>query len=294
MTVYTLLASPAGSAAPSSQGNSDTGQEHQHLLWRVTSQQGSTAYVLGSMHMGTKDLSLDNCVRRIFQESKVLVTEVDMDKLLNPLTALSMLGRMMLPEGKTLDQVISPVTYAELTRYAQGLGLSMENLRKMKPWAVCTTLGTTKLKQSGFSEKDGIDYQVLLAAKEMQKTHKGLEAINDQIDILDRMSPAEQEKMLQEGLKELDSGVVQMAAMVQAWKSGDVSVFEKKALPSLQKNPETYRRLIVERNQNWVRPVEECLQKNEDCFIVVGATHLVGADGLPELLRKKGYTVERQ
>ena len=50
----------------------------------------------------------------------------------------------------------------------------------------------------------------------------------------------------------------------------------------------------MERNENWVPQVEKCLSDNAGCFIVVGAAHLVGRDGLPALLAKKGLKVTQQ
>jgi hypothetical protein len=58
--------------------------------------------------------------------------------------------------------------------------------------------------------------------------------------------------------------------------------------------PELYQRLLIERNTNWIPQVESCIRQNAGCFIVVGAAHLVGPDGLPSLLAKKGYKVTQQ
>ena len=66
------------------------------------------------------------------------------------------------------------------------------------------------------------------------------------------------------------------------------------ALTAFQQSPELYQRLLSERNQNWMPHVERCLTDNAGCFVVVGAAHLVGQDGLPVLLRKKGYKVTQQ
>ncbi|PWT83840.1 MAG: hypothetical protein C5B58_05845 [Acidobacteria bacterium] len=35
----------------------------------------------------------------------------------------------------------------------------------------------------------------------------------------------------------------------------------------------------------------ELLDHKEDCLVVVGALHLIGPDGIVELLRKRGYLV---
>ena len=82
--------------------------------------------------------------------------------------------------------------------------------------------------------------------------------------------------------------------MAQAWSFGNVAAMEKLTLDALKEAPELYQRLLVERNHNWIPHVETCLKQNAGCFIVVGAAHLVGPDGLPALLAKKGYKVTQQ
>ena len=63
---------------------------------------------------------------------------------------------------------------------------------------------------------------------------------------------------------------------------------EKLTLTAFLESPELYQRLLVERNQNWMPHVERCLTENAGCFVVVGAAHLVGKDGLPVLAREEG------
>jgi uncharacterized protein YbaP (TraB family) len=36
------------------------------------------------------------------------------------------------------------------------------------------------------------------------------------------------------------------------------------------------------------------MAKPQPCFVVVGAAHLIGPDGLLALLKKKGYKIEQQ
>jgi uncharacterized protein YbaP (TraB family) len=38
---------------------------------------------------------------------------------------------------------------------------------------------------------------------------------------------------------------------------------------------------------------DHCLKNNERCFIVVGAGHLVGKDGVVRLLQARGFKVEQ-
>ena len=58
-------------------------------------------------------------------------------------------------------------------------------------------------------------------------------------------------------------------------------------------SPELYDVLIIQRNLAWLVEVERLMAGDEDALIIVGAGHLYGEDGLPQLLSQKGYRVER-
>jgi uncharacterized protein YbaP (TraB family) len=49
--------------------------------------------------------------------------------------------------------------------------------------------------------------------------------------------------------------------------------------------------LLVKRNKNWVPEIRKMIQE-QPSMIAVGAGHLPGSDGLLELLRVAGYSVE--
>jgi hypothetical protein len=54
-----------------------------------------------------------------------------------------------------------------------------------------------------------------------------------------------------------------------------------------------FERLLVERNRNWLPKLEALFSRSGRAFVVVGAAHLVGPDGLIALLKAKGYQVEQ-
>ena len=95
-------------------------------------------------------------------------------------------------------------------------------------------------------------------------------------------------------MEDLDKEVAGVKEMAQAWSFGNIAAMEKMTLDEMKDAPELYQRLLVQRNQNWIPHVEACIKDSSGCFIVVGAAHLVGPDGLPTLLAKKGYKVTQQ
>jgi len=207
---------------------------------------------------------------------------------------MAALSKAMLTDGRTLDQVVSPDVFAEVKKRAEKAGLPMMAVQRMKPWLVALTLMAPTLQAAGFKPELGIDQHFFDRAKDSGMKRQALETMAFQIDQFDALSPKLQEEMLKSTMEELDTEVSGMKDMAEAWTFGNVAAIEKLTLKSLQEAPELYQRLLVDRNRNWIPHVEACITNKSDCFIVVGAAHLVGPDGLPALLAKKGYKVTQQ
>ena len=170
----------------------------------------------------------------------------------------------------------------------------MAMLQRMKPWLVAITLMAPSLQAAGFTAEHGVDKHFFDRAKAAGLKRQALETLSYQLDRFDQMSAPLQEEMLKATLADLDTQVVNVKTLAQAWSSGDVKAMEKLMLASLSGSKDLYDRLLLERNRNWIEHIETCLKQNASCFVVVGAAHLVGPDGVPVLLEKKGYKVNQQ
>ena len=60
-----------------------------------------------------------------------------------------------------------------------------------------------------------------------------------------------------------------------------------------KKMPIIYKELLVDRNNNWLPMIDAYGETPEKEFVLVGAAHLVGPDGIVKALRDKGYRVEK-
>lgn len=266
-----------------------------HFLWKVEDSTGGSAYLLGSLHVLSADAyPLPKAIDNAFAESKTLVEEVDLDEMNDPMQMMAALAKAMLTGGQTLDQLVSAETFADVKKRVEGYGMPMAAIQRMKPWLVAITLMAPTLQSAGFKPELGIDKHFFDRAKEKGLKRQALETLAYQLDRFDQMPPRLQEDMLKATIEDLDTQVGGVKEMVRAWATGDVATMEKLALTAFQESPELYQRLLLERNQNWVPHVERCLTEKAGCFVVVGAAHLVGQDGLPVLLQKKGYRVIQQ
>jgi uncharacterized protein YbaP (TraB family) len=283
----TLIALALCSTTGSAQGK--------HFLWKVDGPNASVAYLLGSLHVLTPEYyPLSPEIDKAFAASKTLVEELDFDEMNDPAQIMNAMGKAMLSDGRTLDQIVAPSTFAEVTRRAEKAGLPMVALQRMKPWLVAITLMGPTLQAAGFKAELGVDKHFFDRAKQAGLKRQALETLAYQIGRFDQLSPKLQEEMLVSGMKDLDTQVANVEEMARQWAAGDVKALEKELLAAFEDSRELYDRLLVERNRNWVPHVEACLQQNAGCFIVVGAAHLVGPDGLPAMLEKKGYKVTQQ
>jgi uncharacterized protein len=265
------------------------------FLWAITSTGAPPVYLMGSLHALTADYyPLSAAAERAFADAKVLIEEVDIDELTNPTSAMALLGKAMLTDGRTLDQLIAADLYKTVIERAEKAGLPAVAIQRMKPWMAAVSLTAPALKAAGFDTGLGVDQYFFNKARTAKMERRALETVAYQFDRLDQMPPAVQEAMLKSVIADLDTQLDNVKVIADAWASGDTATIEKLLLGALVESPDLYHRLLVERNRNWVEPVETCIKEKTACFVVVGAAHLVGPDSLVALLRKKGHTVEQQ
>ena len=284
-----LLALTLSQAAPSAQAGKKS------FLWKVEGGNGAVAYLLGSMHVLTPEFyPLSPAIEQAFIASNTLVEEVDLDEMSDPVQMMGALAKAMLTDGRTLDQLVAPATFAEVKRRAEKAGLPLLAMQRMKPWLAAITLMAPTLQAAGFRAELGVDRHFFDRAKTAGLKTQALETLAYQLDRFDQLAPKLQEDMLKATLEDLDTQVANVGALAKAWAAGDAKGIEVLLLGAFLESPELYDRLLVERNRNWIATVESCLQQRSACFVVVGAAHLVGPHGVPTLLEKKGYKVTQQ
>jgi uncharacterized protein YbaP (TraB family) len=267
--------------------------QNRDFIWKA-SRGPSVVYLVGSVHLLSKDYyPLSPALDKAFKETDLLVEELHLGQMAQVESQMTILMRGMLPSGQTLDKVVSPETFALVSERVKSLGLPIEPLSRLKPWALALTLLGLEWQAAGFDAELGLDKhfydQAVAAGKEVQ----GLETIEFQISQFDEMSMEEQDRMLASTLRELETEKAAVTTLANAWKAGDAPTVEKIVLQELRKEPGMYQRLLVDRNKNWMPKIEALFSRKGRSFVVVGAAHLVGPDGLLALLKAKGYAIEQ-
>jgi hypothetical protein len=264
------------------------------FLWKV--QTGTKVlYLAGSVHaLGADAYPLSAAYENAFAAAGTLVEEINLAEAEQLAAAPMLLAKGLYTDGRTFEGVVAKDTATLVAGRLKGTGIPLEMIRTMKPWMVMLMITAFEAQKAGLDAALGLDKYFFDKARAANKPVLALETAESQIDRFDKMPESLQEQMLRSTLTELELQRDSIAAMISAWRRGDAAALEKMALSSFEGYRGAYNSLIVERNNNWVPQIEACMSKPQPCFVVVGAAHLIGPDGLLALLKQKGYTIEQQ
>ena len=264
------------------------------FLWKVQSG-ASVMYLAGSVHALTADAyPLNPAYQRAFDASSALVEEIDLAEA-DPLSGgLGLLAKGMYQDGRTFSSAVSRQTVTLVQERLKNTPLALDLIQPMKPWMVMLMIEALGSQDAGLDPELGLDKHFYNLATDGRKQVIGLETAESQIDRFDKMPEAMQEQMLRSELAEMDTEKSSLRSILTAWQTGDAAAIEKMLLASFTTNPAAYASLITERNRNWMPQLETCLRRSSPCFVIVGAAHLVGPQGLLAMLQQKGYRVEQQ
>ncbi|MFG0763072.1 TraB/GumN family protein [Aeromonas media] len=247
-------------------------------------------WLLGSIHAGKPSLyPLPDPVERAWQQSRALVMEVDMTHI-SQAQWQEMGAITRLVDGKTLKDHLPMDLYRRTLIAAGQNGLTEAMLAPLRPWFAAITLTQAALERTGYRGEFGVDQHFAKRANDGGKPIVGLETLLEQLGYLASVGD-NQTLMLESTLDELPELEKGFTEVMVAWQNGDQATLinllkEEMAPPKLQAWLE--QTLLAERNRNWVKKWPGL--PNES-FIVVGALHLYGEQGLLALLEQQGWRI---
>jgi uncharacterized protein YbaP (TraB family) len=269
-------------------------QSKKSFLWKVQSKT-NTVYVLGSIHYLKKEMDpLNEKIENLFEKSDILVVEANISDTEKVDTQKLAESALYLDE-ETLEKHVSPQTYELIKKELEVLGVPLEIISKQKPWFLALTLASLEIVKLGFDPEYGID-KYFLSKAEGKKKILELESFGNQMNLFCQLSEKDQESLLLYTLKDMKVVEQELDKLVQAWASGDTKDVESIMTRSLVEDKRLspiYEKLIYERNRSMASKIEDYLKTKETYFVVVGAGHLVGSQGIIELLKGKGFVVEQ-
>ena len=252
--------------------------------------QSQPSYLLGTIHFGTpEEQGVDYAVlEKALAAVDTFVNEADLDEAWK--SAYD--DYRWLPPAQPLSAMVSKDSYA----MARALlpNVRARDLVRMKPWSVLALLEARG--ETGSDATMDARLQRIAAASGKRLVH--LETLEQQLQALDCVPASEHALVLDERLRApwilLDESAAAMryfrSRTLEAWLA-DIDHMhglsdEGKAIEQRSRHC-----LLEERNARWVGQLETLFQDGPS-FVAVGAVHLVGAEGLLEMLRRDGYRIE--
>ena len=261
-----------------------------HFFWEVQGQH-NRVFLLGSVHMlKAADSALPAEVLHAYARSQTLVMELDLNDLNGDALLGAGLESATLPEDQSLSEVLGPELYASFLAHARPLGLEPEMMARFRPWFAALLLEQAALTSSGFAASAGVDEQFAQRAQADHKPIIALETMDEQLGFFAQLSAEQQRQFLRSTIQELDTEGSEAAIMVRAWQRGDTAELERLLHKESGESPELFRMLTTDRNRNWLPKIRALLDDDQDYLVIVGAMHLVGSDGLVELLKRQGLS----
>ena len=268
-------------------------------FWTVESREGASLALLGSLHLGPPEGWLfPPAVEHAFEASSALVVELDPEELAGTQLQLLIARYGMLPPGASLEQRISPETWAFVVAHAERAGLPLDAVGRMQPWLIANLFVTDAMRRLGYTARGGVD--VGFVARTGERSVVPLESAEYQLALLAGLPNELQELVLLDSVGRFEEVDDYLRELVARWRVGDLPALEQLFFEDAQSD-ELHRAfvelVILRRNREMAERLRVLLDaaqhRGEQVFVVVGAGHLVGPRGIPAILEGWGYSVRR-
>lgn len=195
--------------------------------------------------------------------------------------------------GKPLSEKLSPAAREKYAKALTEMGVPPTAFDKFRPFFAALTVIMAGAQKIGMTGEQGAEAVLTKAAKDSNKPISGLETADYQMSLFANLSEADQIKILEETLNEIDKLGEMFAEMNKHWTSGDAEGMAKLMNDMNDQSPAMYKSLLTDRNANWAEWIDKRLDKPGVVFMGVGAGHLGGKDSVQDLLAKRGIKSKR-
>ncbi|MDZ7670051.1 MAG: TraB/GumN family protein [Gammaproteobacteria bacterium] len=272
---------------------------HPLFLWRFQ-RHDTVLYLAGSIHILKPSLyPLPPQLDAAFEQSDALVLEVDVAAIAPQEMQRRTLQYALLPAGQTLETVLPEALYSRLREHLGDYGMNPEMVSRAKPSLVMNQIVVSRLLTLGYLPDSGLESYFLSRRGERQILE--LENLDAQLKLLFNQPLETQVELLEETLDVADEIEPMLAGMLVAWLSGDdarfLELFKAQSGDSPLSRAFT-RELLEDRNHTMAARIRDLLMVDptdepRTYFVLVGAAHLVGKEGIVPLLARHGITGQR-
>jgi hypothetical protein len=276
------------------------------ILYRISGKGlESPSYIVGTYHLAPASFadSIPGMAKAI-EETTQVCGELDMMDAFKPENSARLMQAQMLPEGVTLSSLFTADQLKRLNALLlEVYGTNLEDeafafqMERMSPVALSTTITLLSYMKDGnsYNPMDLIDNYFQTQALQNGKSVKGFETVDLQMSVLYGAPLEKQVNDLMCMVDHFAESKEMVDRITEAYFSQDLTqiekVMESEASFDCSTSPEDTDILVDNRNRAWVKMMPEMMSEKPTLF-VVGAAHLCGEQGVLNLLKEAGYTIE--
>jgi len=269
------------------------------LLWRISGN-GLTepSYIMGTHHLAS--LSIKDSIQGLqtaLDHTRQVYGELKMSEMQDQTKAAALMQKYMTTEtDTTFKSLFTDEEYELINKCSkENLMFDIAMLPKVKPAFLSNNLIVILYMKhvGGFNPQEQLDTYFQTQATEKGKKTEGLETMDFQMDLLyNQSSLKRQAETLLCFINNIDENIELTKKLTSAYMAQDLAAMEKISDGELcSMTPQEKTNMIDNRNQNWVKALPEIME-TAPTFIAVGALHLPGENGVLNLLKKQGYTID--
>lgn len=271
------------------------------LLWKISGNgQEKPSYILGTHHL--VPLSIKDSIAGLPQAidgTAQVYGEVVMSEAMSPEFMQTMQQSMMIAGDTTLQALFTPEQYEVVGKVVkENMMADIAMLAKLKPAAITQQLTVILCMRhlGGFNPQEQLDTYFQQQAIQNGKKVGGLETLQSQINVLfNSQTLQRQANLLYCLVSDIDKAMDQTKRLNEAYKAQKLDdmlkLMEERDGNSCDPLPGEMEALLDNRNKAWIEKMP-AIMKDAPTLFVVGAGHLPGNNGVLNLLRQAGYSVE--
>jgi uncharacterized protein len=267
------------------------------LLWRVEGKGAPASYLFGTIHStDPRVTTLSSAVTEAFNSARTVALEYvgESDASMRGLVT----ARGFYHGGNGLKDVLTPAEMATLGTTLAAEGIPENAAHLLQPWFAVVALAVPMCeKQRAAAGLLLLDKQLEGEAAAQGKQAVGLETIGSQINAIADLPEDVQVSLLKASVATIALRSDALEVMHQAYLRRDLGTsiaFSKRLIQRAGYDPavmDVFERDIAIKRNYGMRDAARPLLRQGGAFIAVGAMHLLGKEGLVQLLRAEGYTV---
>lgn len=258
-----------------------------------------TLYLFGTIHVGSPDFyPLEPRVMAVLDRAGTLALEIDPNGDQAGVQK-AMLAHGVYHGGGPAINDIRPEFRPRLERLFKQFGISPASVAPMKPWLLASVLEVSDFATLGYQSDMAVDSWLSQQAHARNIPVLELESVEKQMALFDRMTLAEQCRFLEDGIVAIEDKdqADDAREIARAWRDADKAALDALARKAAEDDTFSGRFvqkvLLGERNPALAKNIAALLARENNSLAAIGVLHLVGTGSVPELLRKRGLTVER-